>query len=357
MGLEGIRAMYKIAIVSATAWLALLPDICRAQDASRQLQVAIDKVHKAQDKLPSKETRYKVKSNSTQTSTSSGKTTTQRKIYVEKCTDDMAVVSVHEEGVLPKRSNSSQLDSMLLILNDRYFLSANRNSRNHAWLLKSVQANDGTLSEASNEQYRILRLFSGKPAFATMLPLQLRCGETPVAELTKLPNFVADPANIHADDAVVTFGFRYSFTPPGESVSFTSVCTVSFDVAGFGVPARLTEESNSGPSDTRSALLEQELTQVEKDRYAYKSHRRNENKSNGKTIYKAETIASGEFKLGRVADSEFTATAYGLPEPPGFEPPHTPLYVWLLVAAGVLFASSLLLRRVVAARRLAVRAS
>lgn len=64
---------------------------------------------------------------------------------------------------------------------------------------------------------------------------------------------------------------------------------------------------------------------------------RMEGKQNGKTVF--EESGTGEFDLAAdpsVPDTECTLTAFGLPEPVGVEWKRpTPLYVWLLMAAGV----------------------
>lgn len=63
-----------------------------------------------------------------------------------------------------------------------------------------------------------------------------------------------------------------------------------------------------------------------------------EYKTRGAIKYSDLTKSKATFTLGAVPESEFMATAFGLPEPPGFEPPPTPLYVWLLTIAGVCLA-------------------
>ena len=49
----------------------------------------------------------------------------------------------------------------------------------------------------------------------------------------------------------------------------------------------------------------------------------------------SDTTSEIQIKYIKQPSSSFELAAYGLPEPPGFEPPSTPLYLWLLLAAGI----------------------
>ena len=50
----------------------------------------------------------------------------------------------------------------------------------------------------------------------------------------------------------------------------------------------------------------------------------------GTVTYSDEFELKPVFTFGKLPDSEFTCSAFGLPEPPDYEPPPTPIYVWVL---------------------------
>ena len=303
----------------------------------------LDKIAQSQRKLDRLPTDYENTANSRQTIGGDGKANPSvQRIYFQKRTGGNAVAGNHAAGGRPTKPDTA---SSLFILNDNYFLSASRNSRNDSWLLKSVQAKDETLTEKSNESYGTLGKLAVPSPFAKMLPLQLRFGDVPVADIPKLPSFVLDSASLRTADGIASFGFSYSFTPDG-GVAISSVCSATFDLTGFGIPLKQTENSQSGPKDIRAFSLEQSLSQAGPNAFIYTSSRRVENKSEAKIVYSFDVVADGKVVCGKLPDAEFTASAYGLPEPPGFERPRTPLYVWLLLAAATFFVAGLVIRYV-----------
>lgn len=71
-----------------------------------------------------------------------------------------------------------------------------------------------------------------------------------------------------------------------------------------------------------------------------------------------ETTTETDYDLevnGSVPDSEFTLSAFGLPEPPGMEPVKKPIpwYLWFLLAAGICGAISLAFRHLARRNRVA----
>ena len=74
--------------------------------------------------------------------------------------------------------------------------------------------------------------------------------------------------------------------------------------------------------------------------------------SGSSPFIKSETIQEYQITMGEPSDAEFTLSAFGLPEPVGVVwEKKTPVYVWLLLAAGVLGLLALVLRWLAHRRR------
>lgn len=143
----------------------------------------------------------------------------------------------------------------------------------------------------------------------------------------------------------VTINFTRSFRGLSDAVI---ECSYVFDPASRWLPVRWMEKV-SAPQRDQSLTYSRQLTITDKkyesaNTSIHGMERPEKGTITRKSLYTVEAV-------DYIPEAEFTLAAFGLPEPSGFEPPPTPLYVWLLGIAAVCFALTVSFRLLARHRR------
>ena len=116
-----------------------------------------------------------------------------------------------------------------------------------------------------------------------------------------------------------------------------------YDLDQFGIPVEFSEK-NVKDNVTRELTFNVVFQKID-EKILSKTITRKLTYRTGETLtYSEESEMNPVFTLGKLPESEFACTAFGLPEPPGYEPKPTPIYVWVLSVAGGLFVVAIVFR-------------
>ena len=233
--------------------------------------------------------------------------------------------------------------------NTRYLFQLGRNKRNDGWLLEGVYGKTELLPKNTDTQFATLRNDT-EPAFAKAQSIVLRNRKVTPVQLAELPGFELLSFTELAEGRKGEV--KFSFLEDILTAQVVVACTVVYDLNTYGLPIdfsyryqyKETVNSHSFSFDMAPSGID-EYTKVSQTKTEYST-------ASGPVVSESASIRAVT-KLGRTPDSAFTLTAFGLPEPAGFEPPSTPTYVWLLVAATVFFTLVVVFRFI--ARRSAAK--
>lgn len=262
--------------------------------------------------------------------------------------DGNCLVGTYITDVTPA-AYDTHVSTELRGLNSRYFFELRRNSRGDHWLFKSAYMKGEPMPKSSQRMYDYL-VGSRKGAFDSLNELFLRRGRTKATEITSIPGFkllsAAEAANGRKLEVKFSYPFRVS-----EAIKGPCECAVVFDLDAFGLPVEFTERSDLGDAESFYSNVTS-IAKAGRRKYSHTITRREEYKYQGKAIQAETTTGTVVTTLGHVPETEFTLTAFGFPEPAGvtWERP-TPVYVWLLAAAGGFGALAVLFRRLARRRQ------
>lgn len=234
-------------------------------------------------------------------------------------------------------------------LNSKYFFELKRNKAGTAWLLSRVFENVSGTEFDQDEGVVELRSYIDRIANG-LTQLMLSNGYTPVDRVTSLPGFNLKSATLSGpNDQVLSIAFEYDHKDSESGKMGRAVCTAEFDLGMSGIPRRYSETVKTPTSEItreRSAELI-----VVADGYELRNKTRARVVTGGQTTYTSDNANTAVIRFARSPESEFTCSAFGVPEPPGIEWSRpTPWYVWLAVAGVGCLAAFLVLRRVAARR-------
>lgn len=244
-----------------------------------------------------------------------------------------AVYATTQYDVVPKNADTHKL-IIAYGKNSRYYFELVRAKKSTGWLTNIITPID-KLATATNKDTRPVNRFTENVSVATDdLTKVVFAGVKYFPEdLPKLPDMRLKSVTIDKTAGTADIAFDYTpvnkVHPERKDIS----CDVRYSLAS-GIVIGATEYS--GPTSNPGVRKRSnQLKLVDSQRFNYTINNTINSIKNGRLVYSSENTAEVETVFGSVPESEFTLTAFGLPEPPEFQPKPTPLYVWLLLAAGV----------------------
>ena len=212
--------------------------------------------------------------------------------------------------------------------NPRYVFGLERGKVSDCWLLTFVgKADESSVTDAD----KILTQRREEAIHPANL-LSLLDGAHQLETLFQADGFKLINASQDNRNGLVTIDSTRSFRGlPGAIIE----CKYIFDPTSGWLPVSWSEKV-SAPQRDQSLTSSRKLTvtgkKYESDITTTNNIDRPEKGSvTRKSLHTVEAV-------NRIPEAEFTLPAFGLPEPPGFEAPRTPLYVWLLGLAALCFA-------------------
>lgn len=298
-------------------------------------------IHAASAPLDNLDTaNYKCESIYTSRSFQDGKRVEYTGKHVSKRSGDNAVYGNYLSRVNPQLVNTHSYVGLLSI-NSRYFFRAERNKTGGTWLLVKVIKRGEDLDaggETNQQKLDITKQF----VFADVRSIPLQVGKTKPEQLFSVPGFSLGSIVQSEDRKRITIAFR-CFSKADTPSSPLSECRVVYDLSQFGIPVEFSEVTLTGNS-SRENNVTISLQKNDDGTYTQSNNRKLIYKSGGLATHSQESEGKPVYTFGKLPDSEFTCSAFGLPEPPGYEPKPTPIYVWVLLVAVVLFVLAILLR-------------
>lgn len=219
-------------------------------------------------------------------------------------------------------------------VNSRYrFVIAK--GRGDEYLFKSVTLSGETPTPYDQRLFNTLSTRGQTPyQNAGQISVRLAAGRFELAELYKLPGFELTSATPKDGDRKLAVSFTYTPLDGKKAGRDASYCTIVYDLDQFGIPTEQSErcERHGTLIESRNTTgLRRKGKAVIQQRESKVTHT-----NGGKVIYAQAGSVRTETTPGPLPESEFTLSAFGLPEPVSvtWERP-TPVWVWLLVAAGL----------------------
>lgn len=260
--------------------------------------------------------------------------------YITKVSGNNAVYGNYVTYAKPKGSDTHAFNGLLSV-NSRYFFKAERNKAADAWLLVEVLKNDDALDSNNPKGVEVLNIVK-KPAFDGLFTIPLEIGKTAAGQIFEIPGFSLSSISESEDRRKITVIFRCPSKTDALSGPMSD-CRVVYDLDQFGLPVEFSEVTKSDRID-RENTVKFTLQRTGESEFAFNIKSKLVYKTAGKVTYSDETEAKPVYTLGKLPESEFTASAFGLPEPPGYESSPTPIYVWILAIAVILFGLAILFR-------------
>lgn len=228
--------------------------------------------------------------------------------------------------------------------NSGYYFELEPSKRPGAWLLSKILPREG-LAESMLAEGRPTDQLAVEPGSGTDALLKCRFAGIKVSSknVAKLPGFVLQSAKPTPTGDAIDVAFTFTPAAVVHPQRADVACTVRYDLSAFGTPVEWTEASGppTNPGLRRYAIR---LGRVDDRGCEYVFEHSITSHLNGKLLYSSQSKAQVSTVFGDVPESEFLLAAYGLPEPPGFEPKRTPLYLWLLAGAGAAFVLAVAFR-------------
>ncbi len=312
-----------------------------------------DKLPEAFSQLPNGEEGYTASSVSDCADIKDGVTVTYRAFTEYKATGDWRFLSNHVRDVQPPEGKPNR-NTDAFGVNSRYRFVITKAAIGEDYLFKSVTMNGETPSPHDQRLFDTLPKLKRRPfQDAGSVSVLLVNGKFGPGELRNIPGFNLLSATER--DGGRKLVVEFSYTPldaKGVAGGEVSRCSVVYDLDRYGVPVEQTERCLR-----RGTLMESRKTyDVERAgaEFVIRTSYKATYTSDGKVTYGRSSDTRTVVKLGALPETEFTLSAFGLPEPVGvtWEKP-TPLYVWLLAAAGGCAVLALLLRLPVRRRQAA----
>lgn len=228
--------------------------------------------------------------------------------------------------------------SVLYGKNMRYEFAIARSTDRDPWVLKSFSGDGGgtpppqSTAESNRTQVR-------EAVDPWLIPTIDGNLKFPADEVASIPGFKL--GSVEPDGPTPRLSFTYVLDPK-HPVEVR--CEVVFDAGMLYIPVSVEASYRDVTNDlTESSVLTKEVEVVGTDTLKVTSKGILRIKAKQ---FEAHTVAgySTTVRYGRVPETEFRLTAFGLPEPAGvvWDKP-TPLYVWVLAAAGIMAMLALLL--------------
>ncbi len=233
--------------------------------------------------------------------------------------------------------------------NDRYRFTLSRKASkpDREWVLRGIQDSvtpsepKDPYSVASEDCRGYIRNQTGAHLLREFCPL---------SRLESLPGYAALPATGAAAPGRQVFEFGYDVVPRGSSAARRSTVRVEVDPSFHSLPCAVKEVLES-PAGRETWTWTREWVRQDREGYVITEKGRYDFEATVKRdTYFYETDTRIAVSLSSLKESAFRLPAFGLPEPAGFEPKPTPLYVWLLSGAGVCLLLFFLFRRLAARR-------
>jgi hypothetical protein len=219
--------------------------------------------------------------------------------------------------------------------NDRYRFSLSRKLGNSEWILNGIQ--DSASPPDPKDDYG-LALQSARDTVKSIALVKLIDGRYPLSQIESLPGYSKSTSSKLAPTGRDVFEFSYNAKPRRSPESTRSVCRFELDPGFHSLPASVTQTlQGSGGRESWTCTCTWE--QQDRKHYKFTKSTEFEFQSSAKATKTTNAVVSrSAISLDALPDSEFRLSAYGLPEPPGFQRARPPLYVWLLGGAGACFA-------------------
>jgi hypothetical protein len=247
-----------------------------------------------------------------------------------------------EQYILETSSQSDKPTGQLLYgKNNRYRFVLVRKTSQEGWILRDCSMEQGDSSTTSKTgQTEPMETLVREAVNPWLIPTPNGNIHFSAEEVNSIPGFEIQSIDLEGSTPKVSFTYILDSKHP-----IVTRCSVVFDANKFFIPINIEIHDDDVASGYRSSKISNREVEVINSR-SIKVTFRSEIKTQFKDT-KIHTLAdySTTIHYERVPESEFRLTAFGLPEPVGVVwEKKTPVYVWLLVAAGVLGLLALLFR-------------
>ena len=230
---------------------------------------------------------------------------------------------MHESTAVQKAKNNTAV-GVVNCMNSGYVFKLDK-SNGGAWLISELAK---PMEPKSAEiQQRLSRDAEGiQHSLGTIIGLD---GPVKIAELRNLQDFKLESATRSNEFESIVVKFSRTGRKPFDTII---QCEYTFDPNEKWLPTKWVETGTSAKASgvvvgKRSVTISDNTIEVS-----------TEHTQRLVAPFADNTTRTGVFKAEygvAIPESEFTLSAFGLPEPSGYKPPTTPLYMWLLLAAGV----------------------
>lgn len=230
----------------------------------------------------------------------------------------------------------SVIDQSVQGINSRYYFVLERNKVGTNWLLTRIEDAHSSSVDEHSKAHSQFRASVAHPVDA-LTKLPLRIGSTSSFKIFDLPHFTLTSAVklVDGNHSILVYKFEYDYTDISSKSISRQKCAVEFDVENYGLPRSFLEFNDNPANLRKSTITIQCAKSGDVDVFTYSSAIQVGKDDNVKQKY--ETASTITMRYVRVPVSDFTLSAFGITEPPGFEAPRTPLYVWFLAIAALCF--------------------
>jgi hypothetical protein len=216
--------------------------------------------------------------------------------------------------------------------NNTYRFTLSRRLGQPAWLLTGIQ--DSTLPSEPKDAYATAN-DEARGCVEDCTWVTLLDGRFALSAIEGLPGYSRMPSAPLSKAGRSAVEFTYDAKPRRSAQRSRSKCRIEIDTGFHSLPCSVTQ-TIIAPTGQESWSWSRDWSAAGQDRFSLPELSDYAHTSTGKAGENgSRATVDATVILGSIPQSEFRLTAFGLPEPPGFEAKQTPIYAWLLAAAGV----------------------
>jgi hypothetical protein len=232
-------------------------------------------------------------------------------------------------------------------LNSKYCFELRKNKSRQSWLVSRFVDLTPNFDEAKQGFTGIFK-HGFRPAvdgyLANLTAVHMAQGPVLPANLTDLPGFeLKSLCRVGPGEKKLRAAFDFDMTDPVSSRKCKSDCLMDFDTTNW-TPVRL-EQTYKVDADETVYTWQQEFAKTGSKNYHIKLAIDSKTCSQSFTKFVSSSTSDLQVRVGDIPESEFTLSAFGLPEPPGVDwRKPFPYHLWTLGVGAVGFAGFFMLR-------------
>ena len=234
-------------------------------------------------------------------------------------------------------------------VNGRYFFKLVRNRKDTDWLLRGIESLTSPTIDKNIDAQNIIKRAAAGGFLNGADSLLLHDGYVTIKALSQMRGYKLDEINTVENGKYLSLAFSYDVTV-GVGQTVRSTCEMQFDLSMNSALTKLNEKfTTTSGVITKSYMAK--YTVIGENLVVRETIRSLDLVVKGVVrVHDRDTVAD-HVRFENIGDSDFTLSAFGLPEPPGYEAPRTPLYVWLIAVAAVCFVLTVGFRLLARRRR------